>query len=599
MMNNTMQAGKLMKKLSMMIMAVLGILSLGILAGCADVLNPQLQEEDGGTGRALVRIGTRAEGARTLMPENANYDAISYTLTFTPVSGDGVETSVSVTGGETAVDLEPGTWNLSVTGQNETAALEGSVSNIEVRSGATIPVSVEMKVQTEGGDGTLSYAVTFPDAVTKGWLRVYGWDGGTLEQTVDLLETPTSGGGTKTKSGDLTLSGGYYRLGIDLYTADGVLSRNDIAHVYPGQTTAMETDYAVFETGDFVAADIHTETTLSAVLSGISSLSDGADRVYVLGAGDESIESSVSVSHGGGGSVTVTIDGGGRAVTLNGSSFISIGSGVTLKLKNIVIRGNIKVDGGTLELNDGVVISGHSGHGVHVDHVGTFTMNGGEISGNSSGGGVNIWDGTFTMNGGKISGNSDSGVYVNSGTFTMNGGEISGNTNNGGNGGGVHVNSGTFTMSGGKISGNSVSGSSMNSGNGGGVFVGFGTFTMNGGEISGNSASSSAPSVLSGNGGGVFVYYNGATFTKKGGTIYGDADATASNGAATDNTAIAGNGHAVYLDAVFNNGVPTVRNATAGPAVTLYAKYNKSNNTWGFYDASTGGVGSTAGNWEE
>jgi hypothetical protein len=565
-----------MKKLSMVIMTVLGIVSLGIFAGCADTLNPRLQEESAGTGRALIRIGTRAEGARTLMPENTeNYAALSYTLTFTPVSGYGVETNVSLEGGgEAAVDLEAGTWNLAVTGyKNGTAVLEGSASNIEVRSGETTPVSVAMKIKTEGGDGTLSYAVTFPDAVLKGWLRVYGWEDGTLARTVDLLETSPSGGGTKTKSGELTLSGGYYRLGIDLYTANGVLNWSDIAHVYPGQTTAMGTDYAVFETGDFAATDIHTETSLAAVLSGISGLSDGADRVYVLGAGDESM-APVSVSPADG-SVSVTIDGGGRAVSLSGSgSLITVGSGVTLTLKNITLRGKgqdvdnaaalITVNtGGTLELNDGVVITGnrnyHSdsdsyGGGVYVEDNGTLTMNGGVISGNSAyssypsssyGGGVYVGDGgTLTMNGGVISGNTSNtlsyddyggGVYVgDGGTFTMSDGIISDNIVNN-YGGGVSVgDGGTFIMDSGVISGNSAdtSGGGVSVGNGGtfimdsgkisdntslsnssGVYVrDGGTFTMNDGEISDNTGAS---------GGGVEVE-DGGTFTMNGGEISGN-----------------------------------------------------------------------------
>jgi hypothetical protein len=64
---------------------------------------------------------------------------------------------------------------------------------------------------------------------------------------------------------------------------------------------------------------------------------------------------------------------------------------------------------------------------------------------------------------------------------------------------------------------------------------------MAGGIISGNTA----------NEGGVYVWDN-ATFTKTGGTVYGDTDNIADNGNATDNTATAAtnpgtNGHAVFL----------------------------------------------------
>jgi hypothetical protein len=37
----------------------------------------------------------------------------------------------------------------------------------------------------EGDNGTLSYSVTFPNTVTKGWLRIYGWDDGAVKETVN------------------------------------------------------------------------------------------------------------------------------------------------------------------------------------------------------------------------------------------------------------------------------------------------------------------------------------------------------------------------------------------------------------------------------
>jgi hypothetical protein len=80
-----------------------------------------------------------------------------------------------------------------------------------------------------------------------------------------LLENPTSDGGTKTSSGALDLPAGYYRLGIDLYTSNGVLNRSDIAHIYPGLTTRMET---VFGTGDFVTVDVISTPSLAGILSG-------------------------------------------------------------------------------------------------------------------------------------------------------------------------------------------------------------------------------------------------------------------------------------------------------------------------------------------
>jgi hypothetical protein len=536
------------------ITAVLGLLFLGLLAGCADQLGgpspwPTEETPSAGTGRVLVSIGPQAEEARTLMPAE-NYNTLSYTLTF--VSGDNTVGPIAVTDGSGAAELEAGTWDLQAEGfQGQTKVLVGNVAGIKVEIGQSTSVNVAMKLYTEGESGTLDYSITFPDTVSKALLRVYGWDDWAIKETVVLLDTPESSSGTVSRTGSLTLPAGYYQVILDLFKPNGVLSQSDIVHIYPGMNTS--TEYPSFGDTDFAQADIDSsQSTFAAVLSGITTLSAGADVVYILPPGSESL-SPASASNTNG-NVTVTIDGGGRAVTLDSDgSLFTVGSGVTLKLKNITLQGRrtgtsntgslVMVNtSGTLELYDGVLITGnetnsYSGGGVYVNG-GTFTMSGGEIANNSasSGGGVYISNsGTFTMNGGKIVGNSASsyggGVrFDSSGNFTMSGREISDNSASF-YGGGVYVsNSGNFTMGGGKIAGNSAS-------SGGGVYCGNEAFTISGGEISGNSASSYGGGVycdseaftisggeISGNSGnGVFFSGNG-TFTMSGGEISGNSD---------------------------------------------------------------------------
>jgi hypothetical protein len=333
---------------------------------------------------------------------------------------------------------------------------------------------------------------------------------------------------------------------------------------------------------------------VSALLDAMSSISEGdpsSSYTFVLPSGNESTDG-ISFSCPGTSPVTIAIDGGGRTISLSGAgSLFTVESGVTLKLKNIVLRGRgdraaanpslIKVDGGgTLELDTGTLITANRaasyGGGVYVS--GTLIMKGGEISGNSAsyGGGGVYGFGTFTMSGGKISGNSASygggGVSV-PGTFTMNGGEISGNTAY--SGGGLYITPlGIFTMNGGKISGN------VASSDGGAVCLNAsgdndrGIFAMNGGEISGNTAYS---------GGGLRIFRG--TFIKKGGILYGNDREPA----ILKNTAGAPGGHAIYLDEYGK-----IRNATAGPELKLYAKYIDG---WTYNDPSPGGLGNTADNW--
>jgi hypothetical protein len=170
----------------------------------------------------------------------------------------------------------------------------------------------------------------------------------------------------------------------------------------------------------------------------------------------------------------VVIDGGNRAITLTSSGtdpVITVGTGVTLTLRNITLTGNtdnnaplIKVNGGRLVLEDGARITGNTS--------------------NRDGGGVLVYGGSFEMSGGTIFDNTSDyggGVLVTGGSFKMSGGTISDNTSV--HGGGVYVyGSASFEMSGNAVVSGNVAGSS-----GGGVMlVGDGRFNMTGGVIYGS-----------------------------------------------------------------------------------------------------------------
>jgi hypothetical protein len=278
----------------------------------------------------------------------------------------------------------------------------------------------------------------------------------------------------------------------------------------------------------------------------------------------------------------VTIDGGGRTVTMTGAgqgSVITVGAGVTLTLRNITFEGltngknyaatnnnaalfRVK-DGGQLVLEEGAKITGNthpgsnatyngspfsetgypSGGGVVVHDGGFLTMTGtSEISGNSAkhGGGVAVHTGGFlTMIGGKISGNTAAtggGVFlVNNGSLDMSGtAVIRGNNASGGNGGGVIMYASTFTM----IDDAAVRNNHAPGSRGGGLHIHSGTFEMsgnaaisdntagpNGGGISseGGTFDMSGNARINGNsangGGGVYVG-GGMVFTMDGGEIY-------------------------------------------------------------------------------
>jgi hypothetical protein len=130
------------------------------------------------------------------------------------------------------------------------------------------------------------------------------------------------------------------------------------------------------------------------------------------------------------------------------------------------------------------------------------------------------------------------------------------------------------TGSGGTVSGNTAGT------DGGGVCVNnvAATFTMIGGTISENTASS---------GGGVYVYNTG-TFTKTGGTVYGDTNNTHTLGSA-ENTAtstenLGKNGHAVFLQ-------------KSSPTAYYYRNEDLTGADSISTDTLPANSGETAGNW--
>jgi predicted outer membrane repeat protein len=248
-----------------------------------------------------------------------------------------------------------------------------------------------------------------------------------------------------------------------------------------------------------------------------------------------------------------TLQGSGVSVTYSGTLTITGGEVTgclgTKSLGAVFARygGSVQMDGGSIHHN-----TTYRGGGVAMYQDSKFEMTGGEIYKNTAngkaGGGIYVMGNsdsppTLTLAGGKIFNNEameGAGVYVASQLFSFtigDGVEISKNTATG-SGGGIYAkdsgeNSGesTITMTGGTISENTATN------DGGGVYMESAfnnvSFTMTGGKISGNTAGKD--NLSGGNGGGVYVIksQNGgdkvATFTLKGGVVYGSDDGEKAN----------------------------------------------------------------------
>ena len=241
--------------------------------------------------------------------------------------------------------------------------------------------------------------------------------------------------------------------------------------------------------------------------------------------------------------------------------------------------GGVAIEGGTLNIEDGGVISYNAatenGGGVYMTGGEVHVNEGGTVAFNSAqnGGGAYVSDGTLYILGGTISNNTANtggGVYLSGGVLDMSAGTIAdhtASTNGGGvyvadegtfelsadgvirnntvttSGGGVYMNGGEFTMDGGAISGNTATAVNQS---GGGVYIANNAvFTMNDGFISDNQADG-----VSGDGGGVLV--DGSTFNMTGGTVSG-------------NTGLNSGGGVRMLSGVFNmTGGSIIGNSTAG-----------------------------------
>jgi hypothetical protein len=223
----------------------------------------------------------------------------------------------------------------------------------------------------------------------------------------------------------------------------------------------------------------------------------------------------------------VVIDGNNRIVKLNSNgSLLTVGSGVTLTLKNIILRGKdannaslVKIDGGHLILEDGAKITRNkytetqnvgvakAGGGVCCYSGGRFTMKGGVIGGSPEDGnsvGTGIGGGVFWAN--SPDGNpppEDKKFIIYDGVISHNDANI---------GGGIYLLStaGAFEMRGGRISNNKAFRTVNNEG-GGGIYskrsftVGTESTSLPKPEITGNIAD---------NGGGVFVEGSTADLSK-------------------------------------------------------------------------------------
>jgi hypothetical protein len=477
------------------IIALAGGLAVG-LAGCENSAGSGgAGAAAGGTGQVYIGFARSGGAVRTVVPDEAELQALTIKVTFTGPGGT-IEKTFDRQGG--TVVLAAGSWRLTAKacGPDRLRAIAGET--LQVKSGGTHNIAMTACIgikseadlsaalgagglpgighDTTSGKGdllvlekditlnsavTLSTAAPFTLVSEPGARRTL-----TRWSAASVIALPagaslTLGG----ESGELIINnagqpGGMFRKGGSLF---GTAGFGDL--VLGSSASIINAACSVTTSGEWAAAVQAVNESLA--LDGGYIIDIGTSSFSLPTSGDSANPRLRS-------GAVLALKGSGTINQQSGSSgdFLAIDSGVTLTLDGPTLSGNT---------TDGSVVFVAGGA--------TFTLKNGIIRGgvSSTGGGGVFVSGTFSMSGGTITGNTasqGSGVMNgDGGVFNMSGGEISLNTSSLAEGAAVST-SGDFFMSGGTITRNESSGCS-------GVYVIFGgIFTMSGGTITNNTSTS-------------------------------------------------------------------------------------------------------------
>jgi hypothetical protein len=433
-------------------------------------------------GHAIAVVLPRGTGVTALVP------VITYTgVSIDPGTGVARDFSVPQTYTVTAADGSTRSYTVTVTAE--------PVYAVTIMPAAHGTVTASVSGAVAGEPVTLTFT---PDSGYMLTAAAYTY-GGTSVPLMPGAQTITMPAAGITVTAEFTATGSYVaQRGTTSYTS----LKDAIDAAPPGSAGSPD-----------------TITLLQSIVLPEGSLTSG----YFL-------NKHIRLVSGGSGANAIT-----RKTSFTSGSLFTVNPGASLTLEGspnaLVVDGNnaapgyvwagaalITVDGGILNVRDGVVLRNNWNTG--------YARHGGGVCVNN-GGRFTLW-GTAKITGNKAAHNGG-GVYVN-GTgsrFEMQGGTVGGSgsaKNAADNGGGVLVsNDAFFVMTGGSVTGNTAT-------HGGGVYMSNASFTMTGGSVTGNAAT--------GSGGGVCLVGPGSRFDMQGGTI--------GEGYSTRNTAPTGNG--VYVE---------------------------------------------------
>ncbi|GHT56887.1 hypothetical protein FACS1894109_07360 [Spirochaetia bacterium] len=234
--------------------SAIALTGLLLLAGCVDILNPDLSKSQAGDvtdGAGIVQIQIGDSTARTLVPAGDNFTAYGVKAT---KSADTVVLDPSA-GTPAPLTLQPGTWVITVTAYTGTmgsykASAKGSTT-VTVVAGQTATANIILNQTADvNATGTFHYSVNFGDIdfadLDSAALTLTSDDAGTgtiARNLKDFAYVPIS---ATTNAGEITLASGIYTLDIVLTSGRQIngstlnIYRKETVYIFPGLTTSTE-----------------------------------------------------------------------------------------------------------------------------------------------------------------------------------------------------------------------------------------------------------------------------------------------------------------------------------------------------------------------
>ena len=371
------------------------------------------------------------------------------------ISIKGENTGITVTGGETVLNLGANGYDGTLTIDGKTSGGSASenpkVAFITVSGGATANMYGNVTLQNWKSAGNACVVIMGSDPVT-GSKSVFNMHGGVIEKCSRAVMADSgttfnmSRGEIRNCGGDRG-SGSGNGGGVRVYEATFVMSGGTIS------------ECSADNGGGLCAENSSTVTITGGTISGCKAPLGNGGGLYAD-------NSTITISDGtiSGSTISGCSAGAGGGLYATNSSEITISGGTISGCTADTGGGLYATNSSKITINKGTIsgCTGELGCGLYATNSSEITISGGTISGCTGlrGGGLYADNSTVTITGGTISGckvGAGGGLFAtNSSKITIRGGTISecSTTLDSGKGGGLYAENSTITISGGTIENN-------------------------------------------------------------------------------------------------------------------------------------------------